>query len=64
MARNNRNYKDFSVLKLLNNFAAFIGYILIFRSLYNGTLSEDLIAILNAAKGIFVMIIYKLFDYV
>ena len=64
MARNNRNYKEFSVLKLSNNFAAFIGYILIFRSLNNGTFSEDLIAILNAAKGIFVMIIYKLFDYV
>lgn len=61
MARNNRNYKEFSFIRLINNFAAFIGYVLIFRGIYNGNLTDELSRIITAVQGIILMLFYNFF---
>lgn len=61
MARSKRNYNEFLFIRLINNIAAFIGYILIFKGIYNGNLTDELSKIITAVKGIFLMLFYKIF---
>lgn len=61
MARSKRNYNEFSFIRLINNVAAFIGYVLIFKGIYNGNLTDELSKIITAVKGIFLMLFYKIF---
>ena len=61
MARSKRNYSEFSFVRLVNNIAAFIGYVLIFKGIYNGNLTDELSKIITACKGIIYMLFYKFF---
>ena len=61
MAKYKRNTSEFSLFRLVNSIAAFVGYTLIFKALVNGNLTEELSKQFTALEGIFLMLYYKLF---
>lgn len=61
MAKYKRNTSEFSLFRLVNSIAAFIGYTLIIKALISGNLTEELSRLFTALDGIFMMLYYKLF---